>query len=147
MAIGYNKIFVDTAIFIYYLEKHPLYFDAAKAFFESCIKSGKTVLTSVVTVQEYLVYPYMQSDQALIENFNRFLTACGIHVIDITRSIAEKAAEIRAEFHSLKGMDALQLASALISGCDAFFTNDVRLCRYDKLFCLTLDMWKQSPQI
>ena len=24
MAIGYNKIFVDTAIFIYYLEKHPL---------------------------------------------------------------------------------------------------------------------------
>ena len=92
-----------------------------------------------------MVYPYMQSDQALIENFNRFLTACGIHVIDITRPIAEKAAEIRAEFHSLKGMDALQLASALISGCDAFFTNDVRLCRYDKLFCLTLDMWKQSP--
>jgi len=44
-------------------------------------------------------------------------------------------------------MDALQLASALISGCDAFLTNDVGLCRYDKLFCLTLDMWKQSPQI
>ena len=50
MAIGYNKIFVDTAIFIYYFEKHPLYFDAAKVFFGSYIKSGKTVLTSVVTV-------------------------------------------------------------------------------------------------
>lgn len=55
MAIGYNKIFVDTAIFIYYfekhlLEKHPLYFDTAKVFFGSYIKSGKTVLTSVVTV-------------------------------------------------------------------------------------------------
>ena len=50
MAIGYNKIFVDTAIFIYYLEKHPLYFDTAKVFLGSYIKSGKTVLTSVVTV-------------------------------------------------------------------------------------------------
>lgn len=143
MAIEYNKVFVDTALFIYYLEKNPFYFDSAKSFFEDCIKERKTILTSVITVQEYLVYPYMQNDKELIKNFNEFLNACDIHIIDITRSVAEKAAEIRAELRSVKGMDALQLAAAFTSGCDAFFTNDIRLCRYDKLSCVTLDIWKQ----
>ena len=92
MAIEYNKVFVDTALFIYYLEKNPFYFDSAKSFFEDCIKERKTILTSVITVQEYLVYPYMQNDKELIKNFNEFLNACDIHIIDITRSVAEKAA-------------------------------------------------------
>ena len=143
MAIEYNKVFVDTALFIYYLEKNPFYFDSAKSFFENCIKERKTIQTSVITVQEYLVYPYMQNDKELIKNFNEFLNACDIHIIDITRPVAEKAAEIRAELRSVKGMDALQLAAAFTSGCDAFFTNDIHLCRYDKLSCVTLDIWKQ----
>ena len=36
-------------------------------------------------------------------------------------------------------MDALQLASACVYGCDVFLTNDKQLCQFTELRCVTLD--------
>ena len=45
---------------------------------------------------------------------------CGIVLTPIGRTIAEKAAQIRAEYKDFKAMDSIQLASAICSGCDTF---------------------------
>lgn len=41
-----------------------------------------------------------------------------------------------------KAMDALQIAAAVVSGCDMFFTNDRQLRQEKELPCITMDdLW------
>lgn len=136
---GYRKIFVDTAVFIYYLEQNPSYFQRAKSFFEECYENEVELVTSVVTVEEYCVYPYMNRKQEYIDNFQKFISKLGIAVHDINTDIAMLAAKIRSQFKGFKGMDAMQIATAEIAKCDLFLTNDKQLCQYENIKCITLE--------
>ena len=62
-----------------------------------------------------------------------------IEVKSINKAIAEKAAQIRAEYKFFKTMDALQLATACIAGCDLFLTNDKQLKQFMEIRCLTVE--------
>ena len=44
--------------------------------------------------------------------------------------IALKAAEIRSRYETFKQMDALQIATAVVSGANVFYTNDKQLLQY-----------------
>lgn len=138
---GYNKIFIDTAPFIYYLEQNPKYFNAAKDFFVFCYENKKELTTSVITIEEYSVYPYIQNKYELIYNFEKFLSDLDIKIIDIDKSIALQAAKIRSNYKNFKGMDALQLASAAASNCSLFITNDKQLKQFKGIKCITFDDW------
>lgn len=63
----------------------------------------------------------------------------GTDIIDITKPIAKKAAEIHAYYSKFKAMDALQLAAAVISGCNVFLTNDKQLRQYTEIAVMTMD--------
>lgn len=57
----YKKAFVDTAPFIYFIEKdenNPQYYDKVKKFFGNGYEADKKFVTSVVTMEEYFVFPY-----------------------------------------------------------------------------------------
>ena len=62
-----------------------------------------------------------------------------IEIKSIDIAIAEKAAQIIAEYRGFKSMDALQLASACLSGCDLFLTNDKQLRQFKELKCITVE--------
>jgi predicted nucleic acid-binding protein len=62
-----------------------------------------------------------------------------VEIIDVNFEIAERAAVIRGKYNGFKGMDALQIAAAVISGCDMFFTNDKQLRQEKELTCMTMD--------
>ncbi|MDE6662788.1 MAG: PIN domain-containing protein, partial [Lachnospiraceae bacterium] len=127
---GYKKVFLDTAPFIYFIEKNeknPLYFDKVKKFLMESYDNDVDMETSVITVEEYMVFPYRNSEQKYINLFKKLLKELEINIIDIDREIAEKAARIRAEYKAFKAMDALQLAAACAVGCDLFLTNDKQL--------------------
>lgn len=134
-----KKVFVDTAPFIYYLEQNPNCFDKAKDFFLSCFDNGTTMVTSTITLEEYFVYPYMKNQQEYIDNFEDFISSLGIAVINIDKEIAKQAAQVRAEFKDFKSMDALQIGTAIVSGCDLFLTNDKQLRQEKRIRCITLD--------
>lgn len=136
---GYKRIFVDTSLFIYYLENSRLYFDKMTKFFTKCYMNRIEIITSTITVEEYLVYPYSSQKTELIENFDRFLKYMNINVIPIDGEIARQGAEIRAKYKSFKAMDALQIATAIKSGCDVFFTNDKQLKQEKELPCITME--------
>ena len=38
-------------------------------------------------------------------------------------------------------MDALQLATACITGCDLFLTNDKQLRQFEEIRCITVEEW------
>ena len=57
----YKKVFVDTAPFIYFIEKdanNPQHYEKVKNFFKNGYENNMEFVTSVITMEEYLVFPY-----------------------------------------------------------------------------------------
>ena len=135
----FKRVFIDTAPIIYYLENSSLYMDVIKKFFTKCIEENIQIVTSSITVEEYLVLPYSSGKMEFADNFKRFFQYMNIEVVDIDSNIAEKGAKIRGQYKNFKAMDALQIASAIVSGCDMFFTNDKQLRQEKELPCMTME--------
>ena len=134
----FNKVFVDTAPFIYLIEKSDLYLQTTEDFFNYCLDNDKTILTSVITVEEYSVMPYRDNNTNLVADFHRLISATDTEVFCIDEKTADKAAQIRAKYKGFKAMDSLQLASAVINGADLFLTNDKQLKQFDEITVLTV---------
>ena len=138
----YKKVFIDTAPFIYYIEGsvgNPDYADKAEDFFKSSYKGDIRMITSVITVAEYKVFPYWTGQHEYIVSFERLMNMLDINIVSIDKTIADKAARIRAEYKAFKAMDALQLATACITGCDLFLTNDKQLRQFGEIKCITVE--------
>lgn len=140
--IGFKKVFVDTAPFIYFIEKdsnNPQYYEKVKAFFKYGYDNDKRFVSSVITMEEYFVFPYRNKAYSLIDMFNRLVATTDMEIVEINQEIAKKAAQIRAEYKGFKAMDALQLATACLSGCDLFLTNDKQLKQFKEIKCITVE--------
>ena len=135
----FKRVYLDTAPIIYYLENSALYRDKMKRFFEDCLNREIQLVTSVITVEEYLVFPYASGKMEFAHNFRRFLDYMNIEIVEIDDATAERAAELRGQFKHFRAMDALQIASAIVSGCDMFLTNDKQLRQETALPCMTMD--------
>jgi predicted nucleic acid-binding protein len=61
-----------------------------------------------------------------------------LSVVPVTDDIAERAAFLRAHYN-LKTPDAIQVATALVSGSRAFLTNDENLASVKGIDILVLD--------
>lgn len=135
----FKRVYIDTSPFIYYLEHNTLYMDKIKRFFEMCLDNSIQIVTSVITIEEYLVFPYASGMMEFVDNFKRFIEYMNIEVVDIDCEIAEQAAKIRGQFKHFKAMDSLQIAAAKVSKCDMFFTNDKQLRQEKELPCMIID--------
>ena len=138
----YKKAFVDTAPFIYFIEKdsnNPHYFNKVKNFFRYGYENDSKFVTSVITMEEYFVFPYRNKEYSFIDMFNRLVETTDMEIIEINKEIAKKASQIRAEYNSFKAMDALQLAVACVIKCDLFLTNDKQLRQFKEIKCITVD--------
>lgn len=138
----YNKVFLDTAPFIYFIEKdsnNPQYFNNMKQFFEEGYRENKEFLTSVITMAEYFVFPYRNEKMSYIDSFHRLIDTLDMEIAEVDQEIAKKAAQIRAQYKNFKAMDALQLATACVTGCDLFLTNDKQLKQFAEIKCVTVD--------
>lgn len=137
----YNKVFVDTAPFIYYIEKdenNPLYFEKMKCFLMDCYQKDIKLVTSVITIEEYYVFPYRNHRMDYIAMFEKLVNTLDIYITQIDVNTAKKAAEIRAKYKHFKAMDSLQLASACLNNCDLFLTNDKQLKQFTHIKCITI---------
>lgn len=130
---GCRKVFLDTAPLIYLLDNDTNYIQMVKDIFSELLSNDIPMVSSVITCGEYLVFPYRTDNREKIAAFYEFVSDCGIVLRNIDRIRAEKAAKIRAEYPHFKGMDALQLASACLSGCDVMLTNDNQLKQFTRL--------------
>ena len=141
----YKKVFIDTAPFIYFIEKNednPQYYDKIKRFFNDGYNNDVCFVSSVITIEEYLVFPYKIHSQEYIDLFEKLIDTLGMEIVAIDKEIAKKAAKIRSQYKSFKAMDALQLAVASLSDCDLFLTNDNQLRQFKEITCITMDELK-----
>ncbi len=145
--IDYKKVFIDTAPFIYFIEKNednPQYYNKIKKFLNDSYNNDVNFVSSVVTIEEYLVFPYRIHSQEYIDLFEKLIETLNVEIATIDEKIAKKAAWIRAEYRGFKAMDALQLAVAVDKGCDLFLTNDKQLRQFKEITCITVDELDES---
>ncbi len=135
---GVNKVFLDTAPVIYYLEKTSGFAEVAYSIFKLLTEGSFQAVASPVTLAECLVMPIRLGQAQTQQDFTDLLTNTdGISFVPITAFVSQKAAEIRVRY-GLKLPDSLQVATALVAGCDAFLTNDAALQRVTELRVIVL---------
>ncbi len=134
-----ERLFLDTAPVIYYVEKNPLYLDAVTPFFDRIDLGLLTAVTSPVTLAECLVIPYRSGLVQLQRDFEDLIVYGHNTVfVPLDHRSARQAAELRARYN-ITLPDALQIAVALSADCEAFLTNDGLLQRVKELRVLVLD--------
>lgn len=137
---GVNRLFMDTAPVIYFVEQHPQYFSLVREVFEQLRNTPLMGVVSPITLAECLVQPYRLGQTELQQDFIELMTDNNnIEFVSIDdETLAINAAKIRARYN-LQLPDAFQIAVALAAGCEAFLTNDITFKRVTELHVLVLD--------
>jgi predicted nucleic acid-binding protein len=134
-----QKVGLDTMVFIYAFEEHPAHLPLLKNFFAALEKGEMEAVTSTISITECLVHPYRKKDFSLAAHYMvLFRNFPHLSIIPITDGIAERAAYLRARYN-LKTPDAIQVATALVSGARAFLTNDENITAVEGIDILLLD--------
>ena len=131
---------LDTAIFIYHLEENPTCFPLTQFLFSSIEMGAIRGITSTITLMEIIVKPLALGQEAIARQYETLLVNFpNLEIADLDRAVIRRAAQIRAAY-SIRTPDALQLATGLIRGVQAIFTNDRRLERLsEELEVIVLD--------
>ena len=131
---------LDTPIFIYFLEDHPKYGPLAEITINGIEKGKWQGVTSTITLMEITVRPWQMGREAAAREYEAILVHFpNLSVVDVDRTVARAAAQLRAKY-KIAPPDALQVAASLSFGAKAFITNDRRLTKLQDLIdILVLD--------
>lgn len=126
---GHATLGLDTSVFIYHIEAHPRYLQLTKALLAGVQAGRWTAITSTVTLMELTVRPWQLDRPAAAREYEILLVHFPhLLLVDVTRDVARRAAQLRAEYR-LRPADALHAGTALVHGATAFVTNDRSLLR------------------
>lgn len=130
---------IDTSPLIYYIEENPQYDKFIAEVFDRFERTEFEIIVSSLAITEVMSFPVRLGNDKLANLYYRFLTeTTGIKVFPTNIEVAYKAAILRAKY-SLKTVDAVHLATAIESGCNAFLTNDFTFKRVTEIRILILD--------
>ncbi len=108
-----GSVYVDACALIYAVEKVPPYCALLQPLWDAARLGHALICTSELTLAEVLVKPLRDGDALMRDLFREAILASeGTDPIPVTRSILERAAEIRA-IAGLRTPDAIHAASAL----------------------------------
>jgi predicted nucleic acid-binding protein len=121
-----DRIFLDTPIIIYLIEKNPAFFESVSLFIAESIEADCSLFTSVLTTAEFGIKPRKLNRLSTIHIFEKTVKSL-LEVKEIDWEVAEISTILRAKYFSLRAMDSLQIACAIRNKCNRFVTNDRRL--------------------
>jgi predicted nucleic acid-binding protein len=122
-----DPVYIDANILIYTVERVQPHVTSLRAFWRWTNAQGLVVLTSELTVLESLVGPLRAANKPLTARFRRLLfQSANLRLTPVSRSVLERAAQLRAQTPALKTPDAIHAATALEAGAKTFITNDLQ---------------------
>lgn len=134
----FKIVALDTMVFIYHFENHPLFANLTQVIFERMEEGLLTSLASVICLAETYSGPLQKGYTSLFEEYKRvFDTYPNLSLMPVTAEIAEQAAILRAKYQ-LRTPDAIHLATGLVHKADAFISNDETLRPVVELEVVTL---------
>lgn len=136
---GIRQMAFDTPPLIYFVERHPDYFDRILFIMRYVNEGLIDGVSATIALTEVLVQPLKAGDNALAQQYEAVLSnSRNFRLEPITTKIARRAADLRTRYN-LRTPDALHVATAVDTGCDAFLTNDTGIKRVTELPILILD--------
>lgn len=140
-----SLVSIDTSLFIYFIERNPIYIDIVKPVFTAIDRKLIKAITSTVTLLEVLVHPIRIGNDVLAEEYRDILLYSeGITTYDISNEISEIASGLRAKY-SIRTPDAIQIATGIYYEADYFLSNDKLLKQISDLEVLILDDFRATP--
>ncbi|KAF3889315.1 MULTISPECIES: type II toxin-antitoxin system VapC family toxin [Nostocales] len=125
-AIQGNRVYLDTNIWIYALEGYPEYFQDLTQLFQRITQGDLTAVTSELSLAEALVKPFQNQNLRQQQIYKQFISnSKNLSVISISRDILIEASQLRANVN-IKLPDAIHAATAKLTLCSTFLTNDKR---------------------
>ena len=135
------SLYFDTAPFIYLLEGHADFSARVAHLIRQGVADGASFSTSTLAVMEFSVKPLQTGRTDVLAAFDSLLQELNFLVQPVTLEVAREAARLRAVYPSIKGSDALHLATAKTLGSRLFLTNDRQLLRVSELPVTLLSDW------
>lgn len=123
-----SRIYWDSMIFIYAIEKNPDFFPIVKTVHEAMQRRGDTLCTSIFTVGEVLVGPRKIGSQSGVDRIKDYFAGGTVSILPFTFETAQQFALIRS-WAGTTPSDAIHLAVAAEAQVDVFLTNDTDLLR------------------
>ena len=121
---GSSVVYIDTNIFVYFVEAAPNFFQKVKELFEHVAAVGARLVTSEITLAECIYRPSQDHDAPLVSVYEMLFEQSGeIDLVALDGALAKRAA-VAGGGVGLKLIDAIHYMSALESGCDFFVTSD-----------------------
>ncbi|MGE5893123.1 MAG: type II toxin-antitoxin system VapC family toxin [bacterium] len=138
-AISEGKIIgIDTMVFIYHLENHPVYSRITERLFEGIEKAKYRAVTSFITLLEILVKPKRERALKAVSDYrDLLLTFPNLTFLPLELKVSDLASTLRAEY-PIRTPDAIQIATAITGQASVFITNDEQLKKVDKINILLL---------
>jgi predicted nucleic acid-binding protein len=120
-----ESISLDSNIFIALNDVENGFHKPAKNLLFEINEINPKVCVSILVFEEFLVKFYQEKPKESLAYFENFLTGGGrFKVLNVDKSIARKAAQIRAKYPKIKTPDAIHLACAIEAGVKMFITTD-----------------------
>jgi len=134
-----SRICIDTAPFIYFIEKDPKYLGILRPIFAEIDVGKIDAITSTITLLEVLVLPFKTKNEFLAEKYREILLyAEGLTTFEISHEVSELSSKLRAKY-SIRTPDAIQIAVGIIYGADTFLTNDSGLKKINDIRVVILE--------
>ena len=119
-----SLVYIDTNVFIYFVEGEAALFHKANALFAHIDQVGARLATSEITIAECLYKPSQTNNKRAISTYEELLEHNReIEKISLTGELAKRAS-LNGSRIGLKLVDAIHYTSALDAGCDFFATAD-----------------------
>jgi predicted nucleic acid-binding protein len=92
-----KRICIDTAPFIYFIEKDPKYRNILRPVFAEIDAGNIEALTSTITLLEVLVLPFRTENESLAEEYREILLhAEGLTTYEIVHEVSELSAKLQS---------------------------------------------------
>jgi len=134
-----GEVYIDAQIVIYTTNNHPVYEQLCRPLWAAVANGRVQIVSSELTLLETLVMPYQKSDPVLASDRERLWEKPGMKLMPISRSILKEAARLRALNTAIRVPDGIHAATALVSGCAMFLSNDLGFRRVPALPLTILD--------
>lgn len=122
-----RRVYLDTNVFIYALNGFPAYAPSLTELFDSIDTGHLAAVTSELSLAEALVIPFRRNSIVEEQRCREiFRPGPGMELFPVNMSVLEGMARIRAETPAFRAPDAIHAATARLSRCDTFLTNDLR---------------------
>lgn len=134
----YPSFYLDTSLYIYFFEDHPVFAQDVQDILSEVIELKKPLFGSELLFSELLTLPYKENQQELVNLYQRLPTIIpSFRAVAVSREIAIGSARLRAKY-DLRTPDAIHLATAIVCKASCFICSDKKLQKITEIKVLCL---------